>query len=324
MTSFLVGHAYHYTSASSFLSIVREGIIRASSTHALNDAEELSWGESCFERYAHSRDDEPVASVSRILDDEDVEYESNKINDIFVLSATTLDDDAAQWHSYADSGRGYAIGFRRYTPLAIRTNRAPRKDDEILTFSDSDFAGLETWTPVKYGDEQARSSFERLVDRAQTLLEKYTQKHRKLLSDADADDDSRESAELQSHWEKKLTHLEIAGEANAIFRTLKHEGWQSEKEIRSVAIVRGSRSPVRYRPANGGGITSYIELVAQAEDDQSIGRYVPDNRTPGPLPIAEVIVGPKAGPHDEAFVKELLQAYRYTDVNVRRSTVAMR
>src|SRR5699024_11756144 len=61
-----------------------------------------------------------------------------------------------------------------------------------------------------------------------------------------------------------------------------------------------------------GGIAPYVELITQLAGSESPLRYLPEpNEHPGHLPIAEVIVGPLAGPRDKGFVEDLLKQHKY-------------
>ena len=110
----------------------------------------------------------------------------------------------------------------------------------------------------------------------------------------------------------------------AVQQLIKDEPWRGEAELRSVVVLRDGADLVKYKPARNGGIAPYVELITQLAGDQSPLRYLPEpNQHPGQLPIAEVIVGPLAGPRDKGFVEDLLKQHKYEDVNVRRSLAAM-
>lgn len=317
--------AYHYTSAEAFLSIIRSGCLRASSTHALNDRSELIYGLQQLREYAESGDGgEAVAQLLAVLDDEDVAYENNEYNDVFVASASGRGDSTSQWYRYGDKGRGYAIGFRADAPLAIRTP-IPPMDEFALEISVGDFSIVDTWQRVVYGSEKELPElFNALVASTTSIRDKHVEERTRLLADAGPEEGAQRAAHAQANFEVMLANLEIAAELNKLFRLLKGDPWREEQEVRSVAVLRDGGALMKYKPAKGGDPTTYIELIARDPGSERHLRYLPESQHPGPLPIAEVVVGPLTGAQDVQCVEQFLEEHGYPDVAVRRSKAAMR
>ena len=318
------GLAYHYTSAEAFLSIINSGCLRASSTHVLNDRSETVYGLEQFRDYtAGGHGGEGADYLMAVLNDEDSLIESNEYNDIFVVSASRLHDSTSQWYAYGDGGRGYAIGFRADAPLALRTDIPPRRELS-LEMPAGDFSTVETWQRVHYGWAGLHERFHALTEAARTLRDRAARKRENLFANAGSTVEEQMDAASEAFFEEQMAAANIAGEANRLFRLLKDKPWQEEEELRSVVVLRDAPHLVKYKPARNGGIAPYVELITQLAGSESPLRYLPEpNEHPGHLPIAEVIVGPLAGPRDKGFVEDLLKQHKYEDVNVRRSLAAM-
>jgi hypothetical protein len=109
---------YHYCSAPTFQQILDSGKIRFSDINMLNDPEEMHWGYSVFEEAAGKLIE--IAQKRSDLCELNKDF-FDKVDDIIAplqtkfhpfVSCFSRDGDlSAQWYAYADSARGFSIGF---------------------------------------------------------------------------------------------------------------------------------------------------------------------------------------------------------------------
>ena len=240
--------AYHYTSAAAFLSIIESGCLRASSTHVLNDRRETVYGLEQFCQYTGSgHGGEAADYLIAVLNDEDSFFDSNEYNDIFVVSASGLGDSTSQWYAYGDGGRGYAIGFRRDAPLALRTHAEPTGEFSFTLFSD-----VETWQQVHYGGAGLHTRFRDLTEAARTIRDQAAQERADLLGAAGSKVEDQMAADSEGFFGERMAEGFNAGEANRLFRLIKDEPWRGEAELRSVVVLRDGADLVKWLFTNEG------------------------------------------------------------------------
>lgn len=316
---------YHYTSAASFLSITKVKSLRAGSTLSLNDMDELIPGREALRKIAERCDRGSVgAMVWDAVNDPDVSNSDDE-QSVYVLSASSAPDDAAQWINYAEDGRGYAIGIRTEDPLVIESGCQPGKGDSVeqglYDLSVGFGSTLSPWVPVLYHKDEIEEAFQELFDWAEGLYLNAEGLVRKL-ENADSQD---EAAEL--FFEKSLVEFEVAAAAHSVIHRVKSEPWMAEQEYRRIAVLHSAKPLMRFRSA-AAGITSYVDLVGTSQQSASAVEYVDrTNGTRGPvqLPISEVICGPRAGAKPQRDLVKTLLAQRGLDrAIVRPSRVLLR
>jgi hypothetical protein len=109
---------YHYCSAETLRAILESKCIRFTDINMLNDAYEGRWGYSAFEEAAtriinRTGVPESVPEMPKAFFDS-VDKVLSKIQVIahpFISCFSVDGDSLEQWRSYADDGRGFAIGF---------------------------------------------------------------------------------------------------------------------------------------------------------------------------------------------------------------------
>ena len=122
----------------------------------------------------------------------------------------------------------------------------------------------------------------------------------------------------------RVGHVEVFRMGSVGTSIFRETSTPTRTATRSTDYTLVREEPVKYKPARNGGIAPYVELITQTAGSTSPLRYLPDpNQHPGQLPIAEVVVGPQAGPRDKRFVEDLLKQHDYDGVTVRQSTAAM-
>jgi len=111
--------AYHYCSAETLRAILESKHLRFTDINMLNDSYETRWGYSAFEEAATRlikrvglSEKVPEISIDFIDSVDEVISRSQTIAHPFVSCFSLDGDSLEQWRSYADDGRGFAIGFR--------------------------------------------------------------------------------------------------------------------------------------------------------------------------------------------------------------------
>ncbi len=102
---------YHYCDASAFHAICTKKKMRFSDISSMNDFLEMHWGYSIWKQL--HVDKELNDSIGKsFLDEIDKVFSSSGMYALPVISCYSLDADVlSQWRSYADDGKGFAIGF---------------------------------------------------------------------------------------------------------------------------------------------------------------------------------------------------------------------
>ena len=169
---------YHYTDASGFAAIVKQGLLRATDIRFLNDPLELqyAWEELLVSleaakvakpEYSGAYDVALQAiSMTNSIDPDTIE------DRIFSTSFSADGDELGQWRSYADDGRGMALGFDAESIRALEVpyfHHAPNGQLRQIEATVGN-AGEQvpfTWgaftQPVRYGDEARRHAIEEVL-----------------------------------------------------------------------------------------------------------------------------------------------------------------
>ena len=104
---------HHYTSMKAFDSITKSNSLLLSNIQDMNDSLESKF---YFEMIMQDLRDKQSRSSEDLHNLTDLFYK--KLNDVYVLSFSAEDDDAAQWERYADNGEGVCL----VTPFNIISN----------------------------------------------------------------------------------------------------------------------------------------------------------------------------------------------------------
>lgn len=100
---------YHYCDAASFKSIVEKKALWLCNTRKMNDASETVLIERMFEEIIDESESSGKLSSTEAREIRD-DYMVNKAES-FACSLSEERDSTVQWKSYADQGRGFALGF---------------------------------------------------------------------------------------------------------------------------------------------------------------------------------------------------------------------
>ena len=137
---------YHYCTASTLKAIVESGRIRFSDINMMNDFQESRMGYQLFEQAAteilYKRPKQPrFAEIDKNFFDKIDEFFSSLQLYLhpFIACLTLEGDQLSQWRSYADDGRGFAIGFRAsalekmpVTILSVEYNPRTQLEEMII------------------------------------------------------------------------------------------------------------------------------------------------------------------------------------------------
>lgn len=109
---------YHYCSAIAFQAIATNATIRFSDINMLNDGSESRWAYSIFEEAATRlitrkgvKESAPTIEEAFIDEIDKIISPAQLIAHPFIACFSETPDLLGQWRSYADDGRGFAVGF---------------------------------------------------------------------------------------------------------------------------------------------------------------------------------------------------------------------
>ncbi|MGX4803998.1 DUF2971 domain-containing protein [Bradyrhizobium guangdongense] len=281
---------FHYTDFRGLDGILKSGQIWFTDYRHLNDQTELMHGIGLAKAMLTRR-----ARVGGLhgalfgwIDDLLTKRNFDRALSFFIASFSQNPDDLHQWRSYADDGRGVAIGFsaKLFQPLETK-HTDPRKNT---------FAGA-----VRYVDAQTRSRHAVGIDKADAILEaalKYAYRHLR-------------DQTIGMEFLNRLARSVVAAPLIWNSLTCKHPGYQHEAEVRLVILGRASRfrGKLSKRTRNGRTVP-----------------YIPyDVRLREPGMITEIIIGPAAPAGTTAKIKQILKAAGISySVPIRRSTIPYR
>ncbi|MEH3141314.1 MAG: DUF2971 domain-containing protein [Mycobacterium kyogaense] len=169
---------YHYTDAGGFAAIIEQGMLRATDIRFLNDPLELKYAwEELISSLTRAKAEKPEYSEAY-----DVALQAMSMTDsidpdaiedrIFSTSFSEDGDELSQWRSYADDGRGMALGFDTESVTLLQVpyfHHAPngRLVQIEATLGNTDQQIPFTWgaftQPVGYGDEARRRAIDQVI-----------------------------------------------------------------------------------------------------------------------------------------------------------------
>jgi hypothetical protein len=208
---------------------------------------------------APSGDKEPVQRYCKILASMIASPKVAHENfSFFIASFSRHRDDLGQWRSYADNGKGYAIGFGA---SAFQTDtKKPVPPNEAVAVG-----------PVNYDMAINERRIAAVIDKAaEVLLKAHTQK---LLEDDHTKD----------QFMQELARQSLASPLIWYALTSKNASYKCEDEVR--LIMLGQRAPL-------------LKFTKTRVRGSEIVPYVPYAMPMRRLPhLLEIIVGPVAGEH---------------------------
>jgi hypothetical protein len=205
----------------------------------------------------------------------------------FVASFSPARDDLGQWRSYADKGRGFAVGF---APKMFRIKDKPNPSPD-----ENAYLG-----PVLYKMADVLSRHRLAIDEAADIF----------LTAAEAEAELMCDGAVGYPFMLELAKHLIAAPLIWNALTSKHPAYEHEQEVRLLMVGTPDKlAPFVKTRARGSNLVPYIP-------------HPWDVREPGA--IVEILVGPAAPPDAEDAVKALLVGHGITGVDVERSDIPYR
>lgn len=304
---------FHYTSAAGLLGMIEHGELWASEAGGLNDYSEISAGRDFVreawpaerDRFASRHDPGTATFLDQMIMRLGSDWWSTGPDGVFVLCASTVDDDANQWRLYADNGRGFSVELDTQPGYELVRNKLKAQTPRIEALKA--YGGpvaVSPWRSVLYDASQRQAALHEVLDRiGQRTLEM-----------------------LESTIQEQIASLEQTGTAardlDVLCQLIKSPGFAGENEARTVVTFRSSSLADDYAfyRATRTGIVRTIHLRQTNQPDS------PANRTDTPLlPIKRIIMGP-AQRHDlgAPALRALLARHGYQDVPVEASQASLR
>ncbi|WP_141563155.1 DUF2971 domain-containing protein [Teichococcus rhizosphaerae] len=106
-------NVYHYTDANGLIGIMKNESLWATNVNFLNDRREFSYVRDLFEESVQEIDDTKKKLLEKISNYHNSWLENSDIDGVFVLCFCEDGNLLSQWRSYAGSGAGYALGFKK-------------------------------------------------------------------------------------------------------------------------------------------------------------------------------------------------------------------
>ena len=299
-----VGSVYHFTSNDTLIKILESGTLRSSSVLTLNDPGEVKYGWEWIERWLYCRGSKIDEAVARDLlrivpgeradDDRPSPVLDDYLNTTFVLCASESSNDASQWRLYGDEGRGCVLELATGAVnglVALETNFEPGS----TSWSRLGTPWVTPWVKVLY-QEAARN----------TVIESFFHY-------------------FASKW-PQMTAIKREREArklHIIASLIKHDSYESEKEVGTIVLVDDPMY-VNYR-SSAVGVSSFCNLTHLVARETGICARVGWYPT---LPLAGIELGPLTTQASIRATENLLvnagSRLASRDVRVSKSDIPMR
>lgn len=302
------GLVHHYTDARGLIGLIEDRALWATEATGLNDLAEVKQGWEFIEERLKNIHSAHSDEIRRLAQD-GRDFGGAAPSSVFVLCASLSDDDAAQWRSYGDGGRGYVASLSADAPLAVCGQGEKPEPGNYTKLSDyfANAAQLSGWTRVLYDDAEKMECLAHLVRWADSLLDEAYERE----ADGGFDPDG-------SDWDE--VRGSILNALSAFANLVKSSGFSGENEARRVVSFLFPGRHLRYRPARYG-LTSYCRIIRPPTPRPAPIEWV----APETLPLERVRTGPLLDSGSQrATLERLLRAHGLRDVDVEESMVPLR
>ena len=289
---------YHYCSADSFVSIVRNRSVRLSSLSLSNDSMEGRLLKKTVLRLAN-RDN--LTEAAKIRLNECLDF-NERSYDALGFCLSTQGDLLSQWRGYANDACGFSIGFGvPYLKGLVR----------FVKFSEPHFA----LHKVRYRTNEHEAEIGEIYTELRKLIE------------AGAFDQLGQTGLLDSRTQREIASDDLAikqaneklmqklGELAPKQFTLKANAFSEEKESRLVSVIEGNSFFGCEFRANSNRVIPFRTLQLNEMTLQNSKRVL--------KPIREVLIGPK-NKTPPNVVQAILKQAGFLDVRVRESRATYR
>lgn len=308
----VTGPVFHYTSSLGLHGMVESSTLRASEASSLNDLAEARQGWEAIRRVLPTM----PAGGTRDLLSSHAQQPLNGTHEVFVLCASTEEDDANQWRLYADGGRGYVMELDSTVPLTAISDFPPSKRPKVkagkaaFDFSFiAEVALVTPWLNVIYDDSDVRNALVELMAAIETE-EEY-------LSTITAEDDYfAESSRVRD---------ESYGALATLANLIKSPGFSGENEVRVVATFVYNGDQIKYRPGSNG-IVGYATLTEAPTGHQSrvLRPGTESESVPTHLPLKSVRTGPLLALEHGNTLRGFLERNGFKKVKIKHSAIPLR
>lgn len=280
---------WHYTDANGLLGILSTNALFASSTTALNDSQELTYGEDVIRRaWEGFKQTEQVPEPCRQFVDKVLEsalFDSSI--SAYALSASLDGDSLNQWQHYGTSA-GFAVGLQ---------------SAERLTGGRRLVAGSSSG--AAYYEKLMTLGWNRVLYDPTEQLELAARFFPLIMNGTPGSPVTWQETEYLSAWPEAAEKERVLLRSLACF--FKNPAFAAEKEARYITEISASMGGPEFR-VSGGRLVPFARLQHPAKR----------------LPIVEVVIGPTADGQAHAHVQALLTAMGYPDTSLRPSAVPLR
>ena len=265
---------YHYTDERGLKGIIESETIWFTNYRHLNDPSELIHGIDLAKDVSRALEtgaDKRVGLFLQMLRHMLSEQNFSNALDFFIASFSRERDDLGQWRSYADNGRGYALGLaQRVFAIVDKPNRKP--DENVFV------------APVVYKTDEAYSRHQKAIEKAATIL----------LGTVETNENLMQNEKIGIPFFEEMARAVIASPLIWNCLTSKHPGYEHESEVRLIILgLRDKLKPFIKTRLRGNEVVPYIE-----------------HRLPIRSSIVEIVAGPAAPCGAERKVQTLLNSIR--------------
>jgi hypothetical protein len=265
---------YHYTDGRGLKGIIESEAIRFTDYRHMNDPSELIHGIKAVQavvRAVKPGVDGRVGLLLETLADMFSQQNFSNALEFFIGSFSRERDDLGQWRSYADNGRGYALGF---APKLFRVVENPnRKPNENV------FVG-----PVVYRTDQILARHQEAIEKAAHIF----------LETVEANAALMQNKNVGIPFMQDMARAMIASPLIWNCLTTKHPAYEHEREVRLIILgLRDKLMPYIKTRLRGSEIVPYIEHRMALREPHS---------------IVEIVVGPAAPVDTERTVLTMLKS----------------
>ncbi|HBA39590.1 MAG TPA: hypothetical protein DCZ05_07575 [Deltaproteobacteria bacterium] len=273
---------YHYATHAGLKGILRSGGLRAMYRMKMNDTGEFDYARNiiyeALNEVGRRRDLPNVAQDLMTYTRKNLDKflaDTTEMSSAYCTCLTVSPDHPEQWGTYAELGRGFAIGFNMLLFPHMQVPAVQKGEPFVFC------------APVTYNQRDQRDLVWRLVEAGICDLQTFAATR------------SRQSEYLTA-LRDRVTR-EIVAHLLTLIDFIKAPTYSSEREMRLIL-------------APNDGTLNAPHIQHYERDNESMPFIFMDFRNPktGRLPLAEIKVGPKASfPEEKAFLEDLLDELGY-------------
>jgi hypothetical protein len=256
---------YHYTDADALKSIVENKELWATHYSFLNDFQEFEYAKKLFKEMLPIRlNGHPKFQI--LLDHLNLFEKQFKYYNAFLTSFSTNGDLLSQWRGYANSGKGYSLGFKT-SIIGLSSPVNKRKSKYLIR-------------PVLYDLKRQKEKIIEVIDNTIQFIDSSKEEMK-------TDDKYCETFYKNLHWNGLLCIV-----------SFKSESFKEESEWRIIVVqdvfdsLRPENLKLHFR-SNGENIIPFVKIDINSETGDLGSKF----------PLREIYYGPKL--HKELTEKSL-------------------